>query len=696
MLHGNPAVAVYGGIKLAGSGELGMGVGEEDRGSGEREVLEGFVGRIEGLVDLVVSRFGDTATNTDGQRGTNLRNPQSQLLPSEPWLGTGLEPGLDDGAIFLGVGALSRKSLRDVTHWMEDLYSWGPRAYGVMNKPTSTRRKHGKRRQPAKTADSDATITQATQRAHAEPRSSKISAKPAKPKGRKDTLDSSQKQGESSLRGVLENEPSMGVPETSATSEMISDENKRRPSFRRTPSSTSSTHSNKAGTFIDYFKLGYGRHWSLGGGMAKSKEETTPRDTGPLTSTPTEEVSPKEDAAQDSDHGNSPSGFDNPFYPVDDSIGHYLVGLLGDVEAEEPEGSGSDDSEADSTSPRILLRTVTVELERERDARAKADISIDLSTTDEVLPETQVGSQNTSTSNVLLSKSQDGSTTTNLRIVAYVNKPFIFTLIFELETEASTLPSLYRSLHHQLAPLQRPLLASTSHKLSRPDISTAAAGDAKTPIYDIIWDPKRLTISSTIPDIPSPSPYPCIDPAKWSRLEALNTHIQLLNTFSATRNENSELERTCKTSRGYWVVWTRIPDPEVAQNSKPKSQGTITPINESITTSEAASPLSSLHISNQSPGQGRADTNRCPSQASSAANRSSMSHHPAHPFLDTAAIAMNGLTKDKEIFLIRKASDAISTSAFARGRENANAPAKLAQGIGVDTKRYIEELLDMY
>jgi hypothetical protein len=51
MLHGNPAVSVYGGIKLAGSGELGMGVGEEDRGSGEREVLEGFVGHGESSRD---------------------------------------------------------------------------------------------------------------------------------------------------------------------------------------------------------------------------------------------------------------------------------------------------------------------------------------------------------------------------------------------------------------------------------------------------------------------------------------------------------------------------------------------------------------------------------------------------------------------------------------------------------------------
>lgn len=58
-LHGNPARSVYRGINVAASGELGVGVGEEERGSGEREVLEGLVGRIEGLVDVVVSKFGE-------------------------------------------------------------------------------------------------------------------------------------------------------------------------------------------------------------------------------------------------------------------------------------------------------------------------------------------------------------------------------------------------------------------------------------------------------------------------------------------------------------------------------------------------------------------------------------------------------------------------------------------------------------
>ncbi|KAG8428119.1 hypothetical protein J3459_006063 [Metarhizium acridum] len=75
MLHGNPARNIFGGINIAASGELGVGVGEEDRGSGEREVLEGLVGRIEGLVDLVVSKFGteDQRTRPRRNRGPSRR-----------------------------------------------------------------------------------------------------------------------------------------------------------------------------------------------------------------------------------------------------------------------------------------------------------------------------------------------------------------------------------------------------------------------------------------------------------------------------------------------------------------------------------------------------------------------------------------------------------------------------------------------
>lgn len=45
----------------------------------------------------------------------------------------------------------------------------------------------------------------------------------------------------------------------------------------------------------------------------------------------------------------------------------------------------------------------------------------------------------------------------------------------------------------------------------------------------------------------------------WSRVEALNVHSQILATVGSTRKEFSEIERTCKTSRGWWVVWMKLP-----------------------------------------------------------------------------------------------------------------------------------------
>ncbi|KAK8098464.1 uncharacterized protein PG998_013950 [Apiospora kogelbergensis] len=105
------------------------GVGEEERGSGEREVLEGFVGRIDGLVDLVVSKFGDAEPESTAEqsKGAKSEGPEQQQ-----WLGLGEEPGAEDGAIFLGTGALSKNSLRDIVYWMEDLFTWGEGAYGAL------------------------------------------------------------------------------------------------------------------------------------------------------------------------------------------------------------------------------------------------------------------------------------------------------------------------------------------------------------------------------------------------------------------------------------------------------------------------------------------------------------------------------------------------------------------------------------
>jgi hypothetical protein len=133
LLHGNPAVDIYNGLKLAAGGELGIGVGEEDWGSGEREVLEDFIRRTDGVVDVVVSRFGDSPKEPN-----HSKDPEA---PIQPWLASGAHPNSADGVIFSGMGAVTRTSVRSVSAWMEWLYKYGKAAYGVEDNPHSTRRR---------------------------------------------------------------------------------------------------------------------------------------------------------------------------------------------------------------------------------------------------------------------------------------------------------------------------------------------------------------------------------------------------------------------------------------------------------------------------------------------------------------------------------------------------------------------------
>lgn len=151
LLNGNPAVDVFNGLKLAAGGELGIGVGEEEWGSGEREVLEDFVRRTDGLVDLIVSRFGD------GKEDQTTLDSQSSL-PDEwtldGWQGGQQHPRPSDGVIFSGVGVVTRSSIRDVSSWIELLYKYGPRAYGVQENPAAARRKRRGRPQDSLQGDS--------------------------------------------------------------------------------------------------------------------------------------------------------------------------------------------------------------------------------------------------------------------------------------------------------------------------------------------------------------------------------------------------------------------------------------------------------------------------------------------------------------------------------------------------------------
>lgn len=156
LLHGNPAVDICSGLKLAAGGELGIGVGEEEWGSGEREVLEDFIVRTEGLVDMVVSRFTDFLTldaTGDTPKGPTC-DDQSFESDMRNWRGSGHDPLPSDGIIFSGIGAISRPSVQSISYWLESLFKYGRDAYGVGNNPASaTRQKRTRSHRVAQEAD---------------------------------------------------------------------------------------------------------------------------------------------------------------------------------------------------------------------------------------------------------------------------------------------------------------------------------------------------------------------------------------------------------------------------------------------------------------------------------------------------------------------------------------------------------------
>ncbi|KAI1389546.1 uncharacterized protein F4822DRAFT_398779 [Hypoxylon trugodes] len=592
MLHGNPATNVFGGIKIAACGELGVGVGEEERGSGEREVLEGFVDRVEGLLDLIVSKFGPSEPGAD-------EDSKAADESASKWLGTSEEPGAEDGAIFLGVGTLSRKSLRDVTYWMEDLYTWGEDAYGVRDSPASVRQAR-KPKKHASTSSTDAgknTVKTLETNDVVNLKQSETQGKPPDPK-----------------------EPGTAAPKPAEEALDEGGMNK----------------------FMSYLKMGYGTHWTLGtsvGAEGTAQDGVTSGETS-------------KDKALSSD-SRRPSKA-----PSIDS-GHYLIGLLGDVEetdtTEQEESREQSDSlfEDVEYNSRVLLRTLTVELENGK--RPEAEMTRDFGSQDhELTSKTGRGDPPDASSHF---DSQDRNKTQKVRVVVYVNKPFVYTFLFQNRTDSLAWDGLYRSLHYQLAPLRKPLATSTTYRPGKPEV-----GGVGSHIFDLIWDPEAMTIHSTIPSIPTPGQM-LQDNAQpvWSRVEAINTHNQILNTFITTSTNPSELERTCKTSRGWWIVWTRLIEKDATQ-----------PLPQPAESSSTSQIPSLQHTESE-------DSTESQDQPKSTQPRGKVS---------------------KEIFLIRRAGEhsryrGLSSSYAEGGSGWADGAGRLAQGIGVDTKKYIEGLLSL-
>jgi hypothetical protein len=318
-------VDIFGGMKLAAGGELGMGVGEEEWGSGEREVLEDYVRRTHGLVDIMVSRFGEPSP---------LQNPKdpanSRALPDAPelesWIGSGRSVNAYDGVVFSGVGALSRRSLRDVSHWVESIYCYGDHAYGVKDNPTSDRKQRRRRNMAA-------------------PSSARASPEAKKAHSLSDSANSAPKLDSDS--------PPIPPPIVTAVEESLDKASAAASTTAKTDKKPLSVMASlgDAETWMRYATLGYGSAW--GGGKKAQLDEAIPNEVSAAQRDPSPEptlrsVEPEPDVVEDR----------LKTQIRQENSGYFIVGLKGNMEEE----NFDDANDEGGWNNRIPLRTVYVEL----------------------------------------------------------------------------------------------------------------------------------------------------------------------------------------------------------------------------------------------------------------------------------------------------------------------------------------------
>jgi hypothetical protein len=328
-LTGNPIVEIYNGIKLSAGGELGIGVGEEEWGSGEREVLEDFVTRTEGLVDLIVSRFGDPSNHLEESPASARSNEQSQ------WLGADNDPRSSDGVVFTGVGALSRRSLSQVSHWMERIYRFGDAAYGVGRDPTSLRRRKRRKQRAGQTS-------QAAQ----QPSTPDRTLTPGIP------------------RPLITATP-QPLPGVGADNQA---ESNNEASLLRTQEKTDNA-TFPTETVMKYLTLGYGSSWSF---SPKSAHTPSPEGSTPTQDEPNANISaPKSQPS--SAVQSQPSSEKRQNSTSNHPSGRFVLGPRDDLEILDDieEGSPEPDSERGTPKTRIVHRSLYVQLAGVPDAALK-------------------------------------------------------------------------------------------------------------------------------------------------------------------------------------------------------------------------------------------------------------------------------------------------------------------------------------
>ncbi|KAL1296876.1 hypothetical protein AAFC00_004491 [Neodothiora populina] len=634
LLHGNPAVEAFGGIKLAAGGELGVGVGEEEWGSGEREVLEDLIRQTEGLVDLTVSRFGQAAPPEPDNAADNPSGETiSEAASGFPWLGCGHLPAASDGVIFGGSGAITRASLRDVSEWVQQIYTYGEYAYGVKDNPQRQRRKRRRRAQgPVVDDDQDANLgptdlkklaaeTNLKQQQQQDRSDEKPAGEPSiilphdpRPQVHDRVASHDHATGQSSPQ--IASHPGIPPPIVTAAEESLNAASSAADAPRKVSDDRREAPSRfgVSDKWVKYLTLGLSTY---AGGDAQSKSRPeAPRRTSSSSSRTLRAPRSKSNVRQSKEPDipedveesamamldPAPDGFELSSKIATqrylENKGHYLIGYKGDLDSmhTDDDGASAASVPVEDGGERNILRVLQIELKpspQQQSEDAEGEELGDFYKEDSSAPENEATKNHQ-----------------RLRVLVYVHRPFIYTFLFEQRTGSLQLSSFYKSIHNHLRPLHKPLLRSTSlqqvaqriaeahynSSQEKPDDQSQSTPNliSRFPVFDLVFDPLKLTTHTSIPNIPDPgtpaaegittsSPSSSSSsstnyattstgysgPPNWTRLEAINVHSAILNTLSSTSSKERdrlERERTSKTSRGWWIVWMRIPSTPAADS----------------------------------------------------------------------------------------------------------------------------------
>jgi hypothetical protein len=514
MLHGVPAVDVFGGMRLAAGGELGLGVGEEEWGCGEREVLEDFANRTDGLVDMLVSRFGDVPGKNAGT---------DSKIDEVPWMGIGKQPLSSDGVVFSGLGAVTRPCMRDLSQWVQLIYTYGESAYGVKESPTSDRRKRkqrDRRRRP-----------------------------------------SSDKIDKTTIPKPSIADPPVGIPRSivsAAEKSLLSATTKLEGKSAQPTTSTLPTRTRRQSAAKEQeiwkkvLTLGYGSSWGVSEPSTGAEEPELPPDK--ITARINAQIQREK-------------------------AGYFIVGLQGDPGDDTEDISSAEDSAKSEWNRRIMVRTVHINIQ-DPNRPGLGTFGSSQTFTPRPIPSPLLDASDESTSEMAnivdstVTVKTAPKSTNRLRVLIYVNRPFIYALLFDPDTSSLMMPSFYRDLHTFLSPLHHLLLRRTGpavgsrrrrlalggpaydssgnrqRSTSSASVTAEAIDDENaSATWEVVYDSETLATIASVPGVDDGT-------GPVSRAEALNMHSAALEMLSSIQKE--EVERRVKTARGWWVGWAKV------------------------------------------------------------------------------------------------------------------------------------------